>query len=174
MSNAMPCLTFWEGHVVESLTERADGSLLLKLTEDPKTPARCGCCRQECILIHERRRRLVRERDWFDRRVWLDVPIRRMDCHHCGARVVEHITWLGNRSRVTQRLRAWIEALTELLPIAHVAKLTGLDWRAIKEIDHRRPGRLHGEFVANDVRRLVMDEFALHKGHFRIVISTRR
>jgi transposase len=88
-----------------------------------------------------------------------------MDCHHCGARVVEHISWLDSRSRITQRLRAWIEALTRLLPIAHVAKLTGLNWHTIKEIDHRRLERLHGEFVAHDVRRLVMDEFALHKGH---------
>jgi transposase len=66
---------------------------------------------------------------------------------------------------VTQRLRCWVEALCQLLPIAHVAKLTGLHWHTIKEIDHRRLERLHGEFVADDVRRLVMDEFALHKGH---------
>ena len=165
MSNAMLGLTFWEGHCVESLSEHPDGSLVLKLTEDPETPARCGCCREDCVLVHERSRRRVRERDWFDRRVWLDVPIRRMDCHHCGARVVEHIAWLGSRSRVTQRLRAWVEALAQLLPIAHVAKLTGLNWHTIKEIDHSRLERLHGEFVANDVRRLVMDEFALHKGH---------
>ena len=165
MSNAMLGLTFWEGHCVESYSEQPDGSLVLKLTEDPATLGRCGGCRQPCVLIHERRRRLVRERDWFDRRIWLDVPIRRLDCHHCGARVVEHITWLEGRSRMTQRLCAWIEALTELLPIAHVAKLTGLNWHTIKDIDHRRLERLHGEFVANDVRRLVMDEFALHKGH---------
>ena len=165
MSNAMLGLTFWEGHLVESYSEQPDGSLILKLTEDPDTPARCGGCGEPCVLIHERRRRRVRERDWFDRRVWLDVPIRRMDCHHCGARVVEHITWLDSRARITQRLRAWIEALTQLLPIAHVAKLTGLNWHTIKEIDRRRLERMHGEFVANDVRRLVMDEFALHKGH---------
>ena len=165
MSNVMLGLPFWEGHCVESYSEQPDGSLVLKLTEDPDTLARCGCCGESCILIHERRRRRVRERDWFDRRVWLDVPIRRMDCHHCGARVSEHMTWLDSRSRVTQRLRAWIEALTQLLPIAHVAKLTGLNWHTIKDIDHRRLERLHGEFVAHDVRRLVMDEFALHKGH---------
>ena len=165
MSNAMLGLTFWEGHCVESFSERSDGSLVLKLTEDAETPGRCGSCRAACVLVHERGRRRVRERDWFDRRVWLDVPIRRMDCHHCGARVVEHISWLDSRSRVTQRLRAWIEALTQLLPIAHVARLTGLHWHTIKNIDHRRLERLHGEFVANDVRRLVMDEFALHKGH---------
>ena len=40
-----------------------------------------------------------------------------------------------------------------------------MNWRTIKEIDHRRLARRHDEFVANDVWRLVMDEFALHKGH---------
>ena len=165
MSNAMLGLKFWEGHCVESCSESPDGSLVLRLTEDREMLARCGCCGEPSVLVHERRRRRVRERDWFDRRVWLDVPIRRMDCHHCGARVVEHIAWLDSRARVTQRLRTWVEALSQLLPIAHVAKLTGLNWHTIKEIDQRRLEQLHGEFVANDVRRLVMDEFALHKGH---------
>lgn len=88
-----------------------------------------------------------------------------MDCHHCGARVVEHIAWLDRRSRITHRLRAWVEALAQLLPIAHVAQLTGLHWHTIKTIDHQRLARLHGEFKAEGCRRLVMDEFALHKGH---------
>src|SRR5574343_375820 len=165
MLNAMLALPFWEGHVVESCSEQADGSLLIQLCESPEVPARCGRCRAPCVLVHERRRRRVRERDCFDRRVWLEVPIRRMDCHHCGARVVEHIAWLDRRSRVTHRVRTWVEALAQLLPIAHVAQLTGLHWHTIKAIDHQRLERLHGEFAAGDVRRLVMDEFALHKGH---------
>ena len=165
MLNAMLALPFWEGHVVESCGEQADGSLLIQLTESPEVPARCGRCRAPCVLVHERRRRRVRERDCFDRRVWLEVPIRRMDCHHCGARVVEHIAWLDRRSRVTHRVRTWVEALAQLLPIAHVAQLTGLHWHTIKAIDHQRLERLHGEFAAGDARRLVMDEFALHKGH---------
>lgn len=154
MSNAMLGLTFWEGHIVDSFSERPDGSRVLKLTRNPETPARCGCCRRECVLIHERRRRLVRERDWFDRRVWLDVPIRRMDCHTAGIGLIPSLCLAGrSRSRVTQRLRAWIETLAQLLPIAHVAKLTGLNWHTIQGIDHRRLERLHGEFVANDVHR---------------------
>lgn len=161
----MLALPFWEGHAVDSCSEQADGSLLIKLSASPEAPARCGACQGLCVLVHERRWRRVRERDCFDRRVWLDVPIRRMDCHHCGARVVEQIAWLDRRSRVTHRLRAWVEALTQLLPIAHVAQLTGLHWHTIKTIDRQRLERLHGEFAAGDVRRLVMDEFALHKGH---------
>lgn len=165
MLNAMSSVPFWEGHVVDTLREEPDGSLLVVLAECPKSEALCGACRRPCSLIHERRRRRVRDRDCLDRRVWLDVPIRRLDCHHCDARVAEHIAWLDRRSRITHRVRVWVEALAQLLPIAHVARLTGLHWHTIKTIDQHRLERLHGEFSAQDVRRLVMDEFALHKGH---------
>lgn len=161
----MSSLAFWEGHVVESCREQADGSLLIQLDADPTREARCGSCGEPCALVHERSWRQVRERDWFDRRVWLRVPVRRMDCHHCGARAAERIGWLNRHARLTERLRAWVEVLTELLPIAHVAKLTGLHWHTIKEIDKTRLQRKFGPFEGRGVRRLVMDEFALHKGH---------
>jgi transposase len=161
----MSSVAFWEGHVVQSCREQADGSLLIELGEDPKREATCGACGEPCALVHERSWRRVRERDWFDRRVWLRVPMRRMDCHHCGARATERIGWLNRHARLTERLRSWVEALTELLPIAHVAKLTGLHWHTIKEIDKARLQRKFGAFEGRSVRRLVMDEFALHKGH---------
>lgn len=165
MLNAMSSLPFWEGHVVDSVVERDDGSLLIILMACPTAEARCGCCHQPCALVHERRWREVRDRDILERRVWLKVPIRRLDCHHCDARVTEYIAWLDRRSRITHRVRVWVEALAQLLPIAHVSQLTGLHWHTIKAIDLQRLESLHGQFAAPDVRRLVMDEFALHKGH---------
>lgn len=164
MPNAMSALPLWEGFRVESCVERDDSSLLITLSESISSPV-CGACQQPCSLVHERRRRLVRDRDCFDRTVWLDVPIRRMDCHHCGARVAEQIGWLDRHSRITHRLRNWVETLVQLLPIKHVARLTALHWHTIKTIDYQRLERLHDEFSAQGVRRLVMDEFALHKGH---------
>jgi transposase len=161
----MLSVAFWEGHVVQSCRDQADGSLLIELDEDPTREALCGACGEPCALVHERSWRRVRERDWFDRRVWLRVPVRRMDCHHCGARAAERIGWLNRHARLTERLRAWVEVLTELLPIAHVAKLTGLHWHTIKEIDKARLQRKFSAFEGRGVRRLVMDEFALHKGH---------
>jgi len=165
MHDVMSGLAFWEGHVVQSCHEQADGSLLIDLSEDPHIAACCGQCGEPCALVHERRWRRIRERDWFDRRVWLNVPVRRMDCHRCGARVTERIAWLPEGARITRRLRAWVEALVQLLPIAHVAKLTGLHWHTIKEIDRQRLEARYGQFEGRGVRRLVMDEFALHKGH---------
>jgi len=164
MPNTMSALSSWEGFRVDSCVEREDSSLLITLRETASS-AVCGACQQPCSLVHERRRRLVRDRDCFDRKVWLDVPIRRMDCHHCGARVAQQISWLDRHSRITHRLRIWVETLVQLLPIKHVAQLTALHWHTIKTIDHQRLERLHGEFSSQGVRRLVMDEFALHKGH---------
>ena len=165
MQDVMSGMVFWEGHVVQSVHEQADGSLLINLSEDPNKTASCGQCGQPCVLVHDRRWRRIRERDWFDRRVWLNVPVRRVDCHHCGARVTEHIAWLAEHARITRRLWAWVEALAQILPIAHVARLTGLHWHTVKEIDRLRLQSLHGRFDGRGVRRLVMDEFALHKGH---------
>lgn len=165
MLNAMSSLPFWEGHIVDSVVEQDDESLLIVLNACPTADALCGSCRQPCALVHERRWRRIRDRDILDRRVWLKVPIRRLDCHHCDARVTEHICWLDRRSRVTHRVRVWVEALAQLIPIKHVSQLTGLHWHTIKAIDLRRLAHLHGQFAAGGVRRLVMDEFALHKGH---------
>ena len=165
MLNAMSALSLWEGHVVESCSEQMDGSLLIRLSESTDTSAICGHCQALCVLVHERGRRRIRERDLLDRRVWLDVPVRRMDCHHCGARATERIAWLDRHARITRRLRAWVEALAQLLPIAHVAQLTGLHWHTIKQIDHARLQATYGAFEGRGVRRLIMDEFALHRGH---------
>ena len=52
-----------------------------------------------------------------------------------------------------------------LLPISHVSRLTGLHWHTLKTLDKRRPEAEVGTFDSSGVRRLVMDEFALHKGH---------
>jgi transposase len=55
--------------------------------------------------------------------------------------------------------------LLQFLPIKHVAQLTGLHWHTLKAIDK---ARLERELPTPDlgrVRYLLMDEFALYKGH---------
>lgn len=66
---------------------------------------------------------------------------------------------------MTTTLRQWVERLVELLPIRHVADLVGLHWHTVKTIDKQR---LRRDLTAPDptrLRRLMMDKFALHKGH---------
>ncbi|HBO1124593.1 TPA: ISL3 family transposase, partial [Pseudomonas aeruginosa] len=155
---------FWPGYDVVACSHSAEPTLTISLQPKACELPRCGRCLQASPLVHDRRIRFIRDRDLFDKRVQLQLPVRRVDCLACG-RVTEHISWLAPASRLTRRLCAWIESLLQLLPISHVSQLTGLHWHTIKTLDKRRLEAAFGAFEPGDVRRLVMDEFALHKGH---------
>ncbi|MGQ6481568.1 transposase, partial [Serratia sp. IR-2025] len=124
----------------------------------------CRRCERRVPVVHDVSFRRVRERQLLDWVVWLNVPVRRLCCPHCGV-TTEKISWLPERQRYTTTLSVWVESLTRLLPIKHVAQLTGLHWHTVKNIDYRRLLRERTEPQRHTLRRLVMDEFALFKGH---------
>ncbi len=162
--NAIDFATFWPGYCVVASSQSPDQTLTLTLEPDASQMPVCGSCEQPSPLVHDRSVRVIRDRDILDQRVLLLLPVRRVDCLNCGRRT-EKIAWLFPRSRLTRRMVAWVEALLVLLPISHISRLTGLHWHTIKSLDKRRLQALVGDFDPGDVRRLVMDEFAIHKGH---------
>ena len=164
MHDAIDAARFWIGFRLIETQELSATQLLFRLEADPHIDPRCGRCQAPCGLIHDRRTRRVRERDLFDRQVWLEVPLRRVECLTCGVST-EHVSWLPARSRLTGRLIAHVEALLRLLPIRHISQLTGLHWHTIRVIDARRLARDVTPPDLSRVRRLIMDEFALFKGH---------
>lgn len=171
MTNAIALEAFWKGFRVSRFEVLSDTERLVILEPVPSEFPRCAQCGEACGLIHERTVRRIRERDLLDQRLWLEVPLRRVECLRCG-RGMERVEWLAPRRRLTRRMEAWLEALVQLLPIAHVSRLTGVHWSTIKDIDRRRLEAAHGGFDATGVRRLLMDEFALHTGHRYATVVT--
>lgn len=155
---------FWEGFELDSYELSAPSTLVLRLQPCPSRPPICSGCGQSTFLIHDVSLRRVRERDLFDHRVWLDVPVRRVRCGDCGV-LREQIDWLPVRRRLTRAMILHVEALASLLPIKQVAELLGLHWHTVKAIDHQRLCREVEPPDLGRVRRLIMDEFALFKGH---------
>jgi len=155
----------WKGFRIQRIETPTESTLQVILEPDPQVLPRCRCCGEPCALTHDRHWRRVRDRDLLDRHLTLELPIRRVECLACGHKGVERLEWLSPHQRITRRLAAWVEALAQLLPIRHVCQLTGLHWHTVKSIDKRRLADRHGGFDASGVTRLVMDEFALHKGH---------
>lgn len=164
MMNANLLSSFWEGFIVESHTQLDAQTLLLRLCHDPNRPAHCSGCQQTTFAIHDTTLRRVRERDLFHYQVWLEVPVRRVRCSSCGPRV-ESVSWLSGQKSLTRSMVNWVETLVRLMPVAHVAKLLGLHWHTVKTIDHARLQREVTEPDRTALRRLIMDEFALFKGH---------
>lgn len=153
---------FWEGYQLSDTSFISDNHLLFKL--EPTTPPCCGHCHQPCLVTHDTSVRHVREQDLLSYRLTLEVPIRRVRCLTCGTKR-EWIPWINFHSRMTTRLEAYIEQLARLLPIRHVSQLVGVSWHTVKAIDKKRLEREVTEPDWSSIRRLMMDEFALHKGH---------
>ena len=160
----MSQLTFptelWEGFDV-SHVEHLPQQLLIHLK--PSCNGRCACGRT-AIGVHDTTVRSIAERSILGYRVTLRLPRRRIHCSSCGV-VTEHLSWLRPFARQTTRLIEHVEALLRLMPIKHIAQLVGLNWHTIKAIDKQRLKREAPEPDWSKVKRLVMDEFALFKGH---------
>jgi transposase len=164
MEQANLLALFWEGFEPVQHIPVDPQTLRIRLQARADKVPRCGRCDLPVRQIHDVSWRQVRERDLFSYRVWLEVPVRRLRCPDCGPSR-ERIPWLAGRRALTAAMVRWVEVLTTLLPVAHVARLLGLHWHTVKTIDHQRLARDLPAPDLSRVRRLVMDEFALHKGH---------
>ena len=156
-------LPFWEGFRVEALAVGVEG-VRIDLVPEPGQPWRCGGCGRPCQSVHERVQRLIRDLPMLGHRVLLKVQLTRVLCPHCGARL-QRVSWLDPHARMTRRLAQAAAASCARLPVAHVAELFGLHWSTVRELDRRRMQELEAGLPPPSPTRLVMDEFALFKGH---------
>lgn len=75
---------FWEDFELVCYESLGANGLLIKLKLTASHPPCCSRCGQSTWLIHDVSYRRVRERDLFQYRVWLDIPVRRVRRPACG------------------------------------------------------------------------------------------
>lgn len=163
MTNHNIGLPFWEGFIASNL-ERRPGEVWIKLERCPSAPMVCSGCGANCHQVHDTCWRVIRELPMFGERTWLRVKLRRVKCECCGTRM-ERVSWLDRHARITRRLSDFVGIWCEMLPVAHVCKLAGLHWETVRRIERERLESLLDALPEPQPVRLVMDEFALFKGH---------
>lgn len=163
MSDDKSCLPFWEGFQVVDLDAGPD-LVQITLQADPAQALRCGGCQRTGLPVHEYCRRRIRDLPMLGRTVLLHVSLRRVACPDCGTRM-ESVSWLDRHARLTRRLADTVSACCTRLPTAHVAELFDLHWSTVRTLDQRRLEAVVAALPTAEPRRLVMDEFALYKGH---------
>ncbi|WP_413795677.1 MULTISPECIES: ISL3 family transposase [unclassified Pseudomonas] len=144
---------------------KPDGdALLIDLIPQTTRFPTCSGCNESSPTTHEYCQRLIRDLPILGRPVRLNVELRRVGCGACGKRM-EAVSWLDRYSRMTRRLAETVIQTCRRLPTLHVAQLFGLHWDSVRLLERRA---LQAELDKRPVarpRRLVMDEFALFKGH---------
>lgn len=97
--------------------------------------------------------------------VYLRLPVRQVRCS-CGCRRMEVIRWLDSHSRISNKLIALVQAdLREGDTVKAVSQRYHLDWQTVKAVDKLQLDHCFGEIELGNVRHLIMDEFAIQKGH---------
>lgn len=163
MPNATSFPPFWEGFSIVSINADA-APLQIELEPNPLHLPRCGSCQQPCSSIHEYCTRRIRDLPILGRPVVLQVRLRRLSCFRCGQRM-EWISWLQRHARLTQRLADAVALCCARLPTRHVAEMFGLHWGTVRLLERRALEAKLTALSAPQPKRLVMDEFALYKGH---------
>lgn len=163
----------WDGFELVKVEEHPVGpgqpipEIVLHLRSVPGYKKRCSRCGEPVVEIHDVTERRVRDLSVFDWETWIVFPRARLSCSRCGP-TVEAVPWLDRYQRMTTRLAEKIARLSMVLPIRHVAAWFHVHWSTVKQIDHRslyaRLGPITRESLS-DVRLLVIDEFAIQKGH---------
>jgi transposase len=124
----------------------------------------CGGCQKTCSTTHEYYERVIRDLPILGRAVRLSVLLRRVGYHDCGKRM-EAVSWLARYARMTRRLAEAVIQACERLPTLHVAQLFGLHWDTVRLLERRALQAALSILPKVQPRRMVMDEFALFKGH---------
>jgi len=125
-----------------------------------------------CRSFYDQRPRRVRDVSCGDRRVYLDLSVRRVDCPMCGGVKRERLDWLADNPLYTKRFAFYVGRRCRESTVKAVAKELHLHWQTVKDLDKqymeeqlRRAGCPAPRFIG-------IDEIAVGKRHrYRIVVS---
>lgn len=157
----------WEGYTIDSIsTSREEGKayVWIDLTPLPGVARRCSGCGRMVSKIHDVTFRWVRDLAILAAETWLWLGRVRVACPHCGPKL-EELGWLAPYSRLTRRMAENVVRLCRMLPIKHVAEYLHLTWDTVKATDKAYLEESLGPVDLSAVEQIVMDEFAIHKGH---------
>ena len=156
-------LDLWEGFQVINADLQIQDRAVLTLEPLPAN-RRCGQCLKPLTRVHEYVHRTVRDMPLVGRQLCLKVKLERLLCPDCG-KCMQHVPWLDKFSRLTKRLVEHAQHLCQRMSIKHVAQLLQLHWQTVRELDARRMQQQIDSLPQPQPTRLIMDEFAVFKGH---------
>jgi transposase len=121
---------------------------------------------------YDRKRRRVRDLSCGDRRIFLDLEVRRVYCRSCGKVKQEKLDWLADNPFYSKRFAFYVGRRCQSSTIKAIAEELHLDWHTVKELEKqylreqlRRAGKPSPQVIG-------VDEIAIRKGHiYRIVVS---
>ena len=121
---------------------------------------------------YDRKVRRVRDLSCGDRRIFLELEVRRLDCRRCGKVKRERLDFLADNPLYTKRFAYYVGRRCRSATIKDVAAELKLDWHTVKTLDQQYMEVQLKRAGTPSSRVIGIDEIAIRKGHtYRIVVS---
>lgn len=150
--------------VRQSVSEDTSMSWVV-LAPDQRFVPRCWYCGEKAKAVHQHTYRAIRDLPLSTAQVLLSVHYRKIECARCGHIRVEHHDFVEPYARVTHRLARYVHELCKHMSLKAVAEHTGLDWKAVKNIDKHFLEKEFGQTRYDGLRILAIDEISILRGH---------
>ncbi len=121
---------------------------------------------------YDRRVRKVRDLSCGDRRIYLEIEVRRVPCRSCGSVKREQLEFLADNPFYTKRFAHYVGRRCRSATIKDIAEELNLDWDTVKTLDKQYMRAQLVRAGTPGPKVIGIDEIAIRKGHiYRIVVS---
>lgn len=125
----------------------------------------CSQCRSRAVMKAGQVTRQFRSLPIGGKRVWIELPIQRLWCAHCGKTRQAKVAFADERRGYTHAFERYALDLCRHMTIQAVAQHLGVGWDAIKEIQKRRLQHRFKKPKLKHLRHLAIDEISIGRGH---------
>lgn len=148
----------------ETVRTRYEESKII-LEVEAKRPARCIGCRSLDVVGRGRFLREFKGLPIGCKEVVIRLWVPRVECRVCGLLRRVKIGFAHGRRRHIKRLEKYVISLLRCATIKDVARIVGLSWDVVKDIDKRWLSKRFRLPRLNGVRHIAIDEISIGKGH---------
>lgn len=152
--------------IQQNVHHKDASSAMIYIEPDRRYRPVCHDCTSKAATVHSKNHvRLIRDLNIAHAQVFLQVRYRKIWCTTCRRVRVEWMSFADAGRRVTNRLARYIHALCKMLTVKDVAEHLDMDPKTVKDIDKSFLEQSLGQDHFEDLRVLMIDEIAIHKGH---------
>ena len=121
---------------------------------------------------YDQRTRQARDLSCGDRRVYLQLDVRRVDCKRCGNVKREQLDFLAGNPFYTKRFAHYVGRRCRSASIKDVAEELNLHWETVKTLEKQYMQAQLTKAGMPGPKAIGIDEISIRKGHtYRIVVS---
>lgn len=146
-----------------------DAGLVVKVSVRGRS--RCSQCGRKCPRYDRLEPRRWRHLDFGAALVYLESPLWRVQCAHCGV-VVEQVSWAGAGARHTYAFEELVAWLAQRCDKTTIETMLRVSWRTVGALIERVVDRRRAPVDWTKVHAIAVDELSYRKGqHYLTLVS---